>query len=476
MTKVLNSRLGGNRHVVMLVNNPCVNDSRVIKSAEALVRGGWMVTVLCRHDKSLPLTEEINGVLYQRLEPLPRDVRSLARRLRVYFPGKRGELPSASLVGTKSMTRVWGIRIFSRLLDRLRPLSVSKVPRLPQAVRRITVRVWRKSLRVLSYPARMIYRFHETDEFSHVACSRAVQLRPDVVHCHDLATLPAGVSISKACGCKLVYDSHELEMHRNAKYGFATKLKRRRMEWFGIKCADAVITVSESIADHLRDDYRIRRPRVIMNAPEIDEQQRLPRTVRDDLRLSPDTPLAVYVGSVTVNRGLDYVVKALDQYAELHVATVGPRHLATQAELYELALKLGVDDRLHFVDPVPPSAVVGYISTADVSVLPIQNVCLSYYYCMPNKLLESVFAGIPVAVADLLEMRRFVETFRCGLVMDEKSPDAIANAIKSIVKDRRQFIVCDELRQQIRDTYSWMTQARTLRSLYDGLWAQQPIV
>jgi len=263
-------------------------------------------------------------------------------------------------------------------------------------------------------------------------------------------------------------------MHRNAKYPEAIMRKRRKLEQIGISRADAVITVSESIADHLRDDYRIRRPHVVMNAPDFDEHEHPTRTVRDDLRLSPDTPLAVYVGSVTVNRGLDYVVKALNHYPELHFATVGPRRPATQAELHELAVKLRVDGRLHFVDPVPPSAVVGYISTSDVSVLPIQNVCLSYYYCMPNKLLESVFAGIPVAVADLFEMRRFVEAFQCGLVMDEKSPNSIADAIESIVKNRNRFIVCDKIRQQINDKYSWTAQVHKLLLLYEGLFALQP--
>jgi glycosyltransferase involved in cell wall biosynthesis len=497
MTSAMDSEFGGSRHVLMLLNNPCINDSRVIKEAEALVGSGWKVTVLCRHDRNLPQVDIIRGVVYQRLEPLPRDLRSLTCLLRAYLPGNPRGLFSVSIAdegSTKPIVRT--VQTWRTFRDALHALPDSSAKRVLQSVRRTTTRVLqsvrrtttrvlqsvrrttapvlRKSFQVLSYPLRSFYWYHESDEFRNIVYRHAVQLRPNVVHCHDLATLPAGVAISKACGCKLVYDSHELEMHRNAKYPEATMRKRRKLEQIGITRADAVITVSESIADHLRDDYRIRRPHVVMNAPDFDEHEHPTRTVRDDLRLSPDTPLAVYVGSVTVNRGLDYVVKALNHYPELHFATVGPRRPATQAELHELAVKLRVDGRLHFVDPVPPSAVVGYISTSDVSVLPIQNVCLSYYYCMPNKLLESVFAGIPVAVADLFEMRRFVEAFQCGLVMDEKSPNSIADAIESIVKNRNRFIVCDKIRQQINDKYSWTAQAHKLLLLYEGLFALQP--
>jgi len=76
------------------------------------------------------------------------------------------------------------------------------------------------------------------------------------------------------------------------------------------------------------------------------------------------------------------------------------------------------------------------LGAADCSVIAIQNVCLSYYYCFPNKLFESVLAGLPVAVADLLELRRFVDQYGVGLVMDETDPKAIAGAISGFFTKR----------------------------------------
>ena len=37
-----------NTHIVMVVTNPCVNDARVIKEAEALADNNFKVTVICR--------------------------------------------------------------------------------------------------------------------------------------------------------------------------------------------------------------------------------------------------------------------------------------------------------------------------------------------------------------------------------------------------------------------------------------------
>ena len=90
MISISKSRFGADRRVVMLVNNPCVNDSRVIKSAKALASDGWMVTVVCRHEKNLPLVEEKDGVVYHRLSPLPRDTRSILRLFKCILIAKVG--------------------------------------------------------------------------------------------------------------------------------------------------------------------------------------------------------------------------------------------------------------------------------------------------------------------------------------------------------------------------------------------------
>ena len=58
-------------HVVMLVDNPCTNDSRVIKEAEALSSRRFQVTVVCRRTGDLPTFESRGGVVYYRVSPAP---------------------------------------------------------------------------------------------------------------------------------------------------------------------------------------------------------------------------------------------------------------------------------------------------------------------------------------------------------------------------------------------------------------------
>jgi glycosyltransferase involved in cell wall biosynthesis len=189
-------------------------------------------------------------------------------------------------------------------------------------------------------------------------------------------------------------------------------------------------------------------------------------SIRQALQLEPNAPLAIYVGSVTINRGIEVCVRALAHYPELHFATVGPRRKQNEIELLEIARAEGVSERFHLVDPVAEDAVVGFIRDADVSVLPIQNVCLSYYYCMPNKLFESVFSGLPVVVADLVELRRFVERYPCGVVMDETDPRDAARAIRAVAESRDRYILGADQLAEVRGTYSWPAQAGMLLEAY----------
>jgi glycosyltransferase involved in cell wall biosynthesis len=75
------------------------------------------------------------------------------------------------------------------------------------------------------------------------------EFRPDVIHANDLSTLIAGLRLAKLTHSKLIYDSHEYEQGRNLKFSPLQNYLRRKQEAKGVKSADVIITVSESIAD-----------------------------------------------------------------------------------------------------------------------------------------------------------------------------------------------------------------------------------
>lgn len=417
-------------NVVMLVNNACVSDARVIREAEALAGAGHDVTVLASVGDGEPVSEVINGVSYRRLS-----WRSLPR-----------PTPAMKANGRD------GNRLRGLLFD------------AKKAVRLAVRLVWSSGRRIVIRSATStvlnLFRYHRL--FS----QQMQELQPDVIHAHDLHTLLAGWRGARITGARLIYDSHELELGRNGNFSAWHRVTRRLSEGFLIKKADAVITVCDSIADHLAAYYRIERPVVVLNAPQ-EQPLEASDTLRRHLGLTEDVPLCVSVGKTAVNRGLDYALQALPLYPEAHLALVGPRDERVAEALRGLAADLGVTDRVHFVDPVPHYEVLGFVASADVSLILVQNICLSYYMCFPNKLLESLFAKLPVVAGRLIELERVVGETGAGVIIDETDPAAIAQGIRDVVANRDRYEPDRETLDFIREKYGWETQRGRLASLYE---------
>lgn len=469
----------------MLVQNEWRHDTRVIREAEALARRGLEVHVICRSFGGSAEVESSNGVTYH---PLPlrseEGLRDGLAYCRLHLLVVLGSLRRRLSLGLTGAAR---LRLAAAAATAASAgLGPAMLPGLAVVA---TLAVWARSplpgrararraldrLYLAGRPA--IAPFRYLNEFARTCMPTVLSLRPHCVHAHDLVTLSAGVLAADRLGATVVYDAHELERHTNYHaLGPGTKRWIARYEAMLAPLADGVVTVCDSIADWLRREYAIDRPTVVLNVPATSAGgEGAPNgDVRSTLGLPPETPLAIYVGSVTVDRGLDVCVRALTHAPELHLATVGPRYSETEREILDLAASLGVASRLHLVEAVAPHELIPFIRTADCSVMAIQNVCLSYYFCFPNKLLESVYAGLPVAVADLAELRRFVAENGVGVVMDERDPVSVARALRTLVADSDRYRPTPRQVDAIADRYGWPRQEEHLVALYDGLTHRSP--
>lgn len=473
--------------ITMLVQNDWRHDSRVIREAECLARNGYQVTVFCRRISSSRTTETRNGVTYQII-PHRKTGYSLSDFFWLCLIHLRITAYDALRL-TQARRRAGSLPAVAQLLAAACcvtlavPVSLLLVPVLP------LMRAWRnrfwigRKLSVLQERARaaltnLAQPFPYLNDFAYQCFDDIVETKPDVVHAHDLVTLSAGFLAARRLKCPLIYDAHELETHTNYhSLSRATKYWIAKYEANLARWADAVITVCDSIADWLAREYSISRPCVCRNVPthlgSIEARPTASNGLRTHLGLPPETPLVVYVGSVTVDRGLSLSVEAIAQLPGVHFATVGPRYAETETEIRAIAKSLGVSERVHLVDAVPSDQVVAFIASADCSLIAIQNVCLSYYFCFPNKLLESVMAGLPIAAASLFELKRFVEDHGVGLVMDETDPASIADTIRAILADRQRFKPTADQLDRIIKRYGWPTQEQALLQLYDQVLASR---
>jgi glycosyltransferase involved in cell wall biosynthesis len=448
----------------MLTPNPWRTESRVIREANALSSAGYRVEIICEGSGTAQIKEKSGALTFHCL-PKP----AFARQLRVLASAHRAHFDLLARGLRKDETRRQTIRFLPFYLYKL-TFAVLAAPLL--LLLQIAFRAAPKLRNRIAVPIMRATGLEATlqmNQFHARAYRLLEELAPHIVHAHDLATLPA--ALVPARNWKTIYDAHELETQTStlAREPF----RRRWVELYEAILApecDAVITVSHSIAEWLRDTYNLTEPTVIYNTPETSEPRAIPSaTLRKSLNLPASTPLAVYVGLITLNRGIEQSVEMLAHHPELHLALVGPRYAPVADAARAAAARIGAADRLHLVEPVPSADVTTFIADADCSLVTGQNICLSYYLSFPNKLLESVFAGIPIVGARLKEIVRFLSEFPVGVNVDETDPRALAAAVRTVIREREKYTPSPEQLSEIVHRYGWQAQKKKLLKLYASL-------
>ncbi|RLK22500.1 glycosyltransferase involved in cell wall biosynthesis [Micromonospora sp. M71_S20] len=306
------------------------------------------------------------------------------------------------------------------------------------------------------------------------------ELQPDVIHANDINTIPtAAMSAARlrAQGkeCVWIYDAHEyVQGVEWPKPEQASGVKAAEREF--IVRADAVVTVSEQIAEKLRTSYGLAKsPLVVGNSPvrEGIRSGNVTVSVRARAGLAEDVPLMVYAGWIGPERGLDTVIAGLPQLPEHHLALVTGRTTPLLEGLLAKAGELGVRDRVHLLPYVAPYEVADYLSSADLGLIPFQrtpNCELS----LPTKVSEYLHAGLPLVTSDVQVVSAYVNQHQIGEVFTSGDADTFVAAVKRATARRQELAA--HISEPILDDLSWERQSSKLLQLYRDVSALAPAV
>lgn len=285
------------------------------------------------------------------------------------------------------------------------------------------------------------------------------KMQAKVINVHALSLLPIGLISKFFLKTFLIYDTHELETERNGLFGL-----RKRISKFTerniIKYVDMTIVVSESIADWYRDEYNIQRPLVVLNAPNHRELK-VNNHFREQLGIRADQIILLYQGGLVSGRGVDLILDAFKTRTnnDLVVVFMGYGEL-------EKTIKIASEqcDNIYFFPAVPPDVVLEYTASADVGISLIQNTCLSYYYCMPNKLFEYAMTGLPVLVSDMKDMSELVSRQQMGAVISAPSAIDINKAVDNLLQS--DLIQMKENAYRVANENAWEIQEIKMLNAY----------
>jgi glycosyltransferase involved in cell wall biosynthesis len=429
--------------VTIVAANAFEHDSRFLRTATSLARDGHELTILGWSGPGLPEREQLApGVRLVRLDidrrvstalrPVPGRIRALICRALGLDP-EAGVLPPDVPAG----------------LDRVRHLV-------------------RRSLEVLANARR-------AGPWTDAVVAEAPDT--DVFHAQSLVCLPVVRSAARRTRGRFVYDvaDYHTEAARLARMPGAVReiVGRRERRW--ARDASAFLAVSDPVADLVAERWDVPRPTVLLNCPPAWHPEQPGPIASDRIReaagIAPGRPIVLYQGGFSVDRGVEELVAAAThpRLVALDAAVVFMGYGRLESLLRAAA---GRDPhRVHLLPPVRPDELMPWTASADVSFVGQPPRTLNQRMNLPNKLFESLMAGVPVIVSEGNEQCRLVSDERVGSCVDVDDPAAIAAACAALLtqSDDERVALRTHCRQVALERYTWEGNADGLLDVYRRL-------
>jgi glycosyltransferase involved in cell wall biosynthesis len=283
----------------------------------------------------------------------------------------------------------------------------------------------------------------------------------DVIHCHDLDTLPLGIAariVRKRI--KMVYDAHE---HYSSMIADLVPSPIRAViaaiERILPRKADAVVTVNEMLAERIQNPHVF----VVRNTP---DDRRGPIRGNSASKIEwPQGFRIVFYGYLTRDRGIETILRIVSQRPNLSVVMAGDGPLAETVK--QAASKFR---NLKFLGYASQEEIRWLLTECDLVYLVEDPRIENNRIASPSRLYQAMMFGKPVLAARGCYMGEVALREQCGILANYEDPSDIANAILKLEADRRLGdLLGSNGKAAFEEKYRWQFSVKALQACYDSI-------
>lgn len=145
--------------------------------------------------------------------------------------------------------------------------------------------------------------------------------------------------------------------------------------------------------------------------------------------------LILYHGAIAPHRGIEQLVTCVSENIDLKAIILGSGDNSYIKKIKNHINSSGACGRVMFHPAVNQKELWKYVGAADLSFVMIDKQPKSYYFALPNKLFESIQAGIPILGSDSPEIKKIVDSYQIGFVCNPDDTKQIGEMVEKLRSD-----------------------------------------
>ncbi len=287
--------------------------------------------------------------------------------------------------------------------------------------------------------------------------------KTDVLVSNDLDTLLANYSAKLfKPKTRLVYDSHEYFTEVPELQGRFAKKVWEKIEEFIFPKLTTIYTVNTSIADLYQKKYG-KKLYVVRNVSPLWQATNL--LSKKELNLPEDKPLIILQGAgINIDRGGEEAVAAMQYIEKAYLIIVGDGDVVPQ--LKEYVQKYQLSHKVFFYGKQPYLRMMNYTFHASIGLTLDKDTNINYRYSLPNKLFDYIHTHTAVVCTPLVEIKRIVEHYQVGEVLEQLTPQILAQKINSLLENPVLLKHFQDNCLAAKEQLNWQNETAVLKQIY----------